>query len=275
MKMRNTGLIIIKFISAVSIAVSISGCGLKHTEKETDKTKLVIQKETEPTHNQVETNKKNQNKAWVPLTDDNLKKELKVYGSENHESLVLLKTPKGTMKIKLYKNTPIHRANFIRLIKNKFYSGTVFYRVINYFMIQGGDSDDWSRQSIKSKMGNYTIPAEINADNIHQKGALSMAREYENNPDKRSVPFEFFIVQGVTYTKEELAALEKQYRITISPEHKKIYETVGGCPHLDGQHTVFGQIIEGLSVIDSIAAVPVDKSNWPINDVSISFQILQ
>ena len=273
MKMRNIGVSIInKGWLIVAVFFFVSGCQQNLSEQK--KKSTGFQNANGPAKKELPVKQAPTKKAWVPLTDENLEKELTAYGKENPETLILLKTPKGNMKIRLYKNTPLHRANLVRLIKNNFYTGTVFYRVIDHFMIQGGDSDDWSRQTIKSKMGNYTLPAEINSENIHQKGALSMAREYENNPDKRSVPFEFFIVQGVKYTPAELSALEKQYNITISPEHKKIYETVGGCPHLDGQHTVFGQVIDGLSVIDSIAAVPVDKSNWPIDDVTISFQIL-
>ncbi len=211
----------------------------------------------------------------VPLTNDNLISILSDYGKNNPETIVLMKTPKGNMKIKLYENTPMHRANFIRLIKNNFYKGTQFYRVINNFMIQGGDSDDWERQSLKQKMGSYTLPAEFHKENIHQKGALSMAREYENNPEKRSVPFEFFIIQGYSYTTGELLGAEKHYGLNIIPEHKNIYSSQGGCPHLDGQHTVFGQVIEGLNIIDSIAAVKVDAGDWPIEDITIEFQILK
>ena len=213
-------------------------------------------------------------KKVIKLNDSNVERELLKYGSENKETLVLLKTPRGNMKIKLYENTPLHRANFIRLIKNNFYKETMFYRVVNDFMIQGGDNDDWERQSIKNKMGNYTIPAEFRKANIHKKGALSMAREYENNPAKRSVSFEFFIVQGSKYTDGELLGSEQQYDLKISPEHKEIYKTIGGTPHLDGKHTVFGQVIEGFDVIDSIAVVKVDEGDWPIEDITLDFQVL-
>jgi len=214
-------------------------------------------------------------KKFVKLTNKNIEKELLKYGSENRENLVLLKTPMGNMKIKLYENTPLHRANFIRLIKNNFYKETMFYRVVNHFMIQGGDNDDWGRQGIKSKMGTYTIPAEFRNENIHKKGALSMAREYENNPEKRSVSFEWFIVQGTKYTEGELLGAEQQYNLKISPEHKEIYKTIGGTPHLDGMHTVFGQVIEGFDVIDAIAAVKTDDGDWPIEDITIEFQIIE
>lgn len=216
---------------------------------------------------------KKPSKKMIPLTNENLVEELTKYGNENRETLVVMKTPKGTMKIQLYENTPLHRANFIRLIKNGFYKGTEFYRVINNFMIQGGDSDGFERQYVKQKMGTYTLPAEFRKENIHKKGALSMAREYENNPEKRSVAFEFFIIQGTRYTAGELLGAEQQYHLFISPVHQEIYKTQGGTPHLDGQHTVFGQVIEGLEVIDSLAAVTVDEGNWPIEKMSIDLEI--
>jgi peptidyl-prolyl cis-trans isomerase B (cyclophilin B) len=220
-------------------------------------------------------NSKKKKQHFVRLTNSNVEKELLKYGEKNPETLVLLKTNKGNMKIKLYTNTPLHRANFIRLIKNNFYKGTVFYRVVNNFMIQGGDNDDWERQSLKNKMGDYTIPAEFRSENIHKKGAVSMAREYENNPEKRSVSFEFFIVQGTKYTEGELLGVEQQYGLKISHAHKEIYKTAGGTPHLDGSHTVFGQVVEGLNVIDSIASVKVDEGNWPIKDITIDFEIIK
>lgn len=214
-------------------------------------------------------------KKIIKLNNNNVVKELTKYGNKNKETLILLKTPKGNMKIKLYKNTPLHRANIIRLIKNDFYKGTVFYRVIKGFMIQGGDSEGWERQNIKSAMGTYTLPAEFRKNNIHKKGAVAMAREYKNNPKKRSVSFEFFIVQGTKYTEPELRGAELEYKLKINAKHKKIYKTQGGCPHLDGQHTVFGQVIEGLNVIDKIANTKIDEGNWPINDITIDFEILK
>lgn len=211
----------------------------------------------------------------IKLTNHNVVAQLTKYGNENPETIVKLITPKGTMTIELYKNTPLHRANFIRLIKNNFYTGTMFYRVVNNFMIQGGDNDDWERLSIKNNMGKYTIPAEFRTANIHKKGALSMARQYKDNDEKRSSSFDFFIVQGTVYNQGQLLGAELEYGLKISDEHKKIYSTIGGTPHLDGQHTVFGQVIDGLNIIDSIAAVKTDEGNWPIDDITISFDIIK
>ena len=211
----------------------------------------------------------------VRLTEDNVVDELTKYGRENPERRVKIVTSKGTMVVELYENTPLHRANFIHLIKEHYYDGTEFYRVINNFMIQGGDTDGYERRAVKEKIGKYTLPAEFREGNIHKRGALSMVREYENNPEKRSSPFEFFIVQGTTYTDGELNGTEFNYNVKIGPEARAIYKSVGGCAYLDGQHTVFGEVIEGLEVIDRIAAVKTDNGDWPIEAVTIKMEIVR
>lgn len=268
--MKNTEPLIIRYIIIALLLIINSSC--VQTTEEKKKLNKKIEKQTVK---KTRAKSKPKAKKLTPLTNANLAKELNAYGAENKETMVLLKTPKGNMKIKLYENTPLHRANFIRLVKNNFYKETMFYRVVNNFMIQGGDNDDWSRITIKERMGTYTIPAEFRDDNIHKKGALSMAREYEDNPDKRSVSFEWFIVQGTKYTDGELLGAEQEYGLKISPEHKDIYRTTGGTPHLDGQHTVFAQVVEGLDVIDKIAAVKVDEGDWPIEDITIEFEIIE
>jgi len=270
--MKNTAQMFTIRFSILLIVIFLAGCtSPKREEKKIiaslkNDTVIVINEKPE---------KKSLTKPVIPITNANVEATLREYGKENTETLVLLKTPKGNMKIKLYKNTPLHRANLLRLIKNNFYKETVFYRVVQNFIIQGGGNDGWERVSIKNSMGNYSIPAEFRNENIHKKGALSMVREYENNPKKRSVSFDFFIVQGTKYTDGEILGAEHTYDLKISPEHKKIYKALGGTPHLDGQHTVFGEVVEGFEVIDSIAAVKVDNGDWPIQDVSIEFQILE
>lgn len=210
----------------------------------------------------------------VRITDENVVDELTKYGQQNPETLVRITTPMGSMLIELYTNTPLHRANFVRLVKGNYYNGTEFYRVINNFMIQGGDTDGFDRSSIKDKYGKWTVPAEFRPDNIHKRGAVSMVREYENNPEKRSEAFEFFIVQGTRYTDGELNGTEFNYNVKISPEHREIYKTAGGCAYLDGEHTVFGEVIEGLDVIDKIASVKTDNGDWPIDAVTIKMEIV-
>ena len=208
------------------------------------------------------------------ITDNSVVSVLSTFGNFNKEDIIIMQTSKGDMKIKLYNNTPLHKANFLLLSKNKFYENTEFYRVIKDFMIQGGDSDDENRPEMKSKFGRYTIPNEINKNNIHKKGAIAMAREYKKNPKKRSSSFDFFIVQGKIYTPGELKAVEIEKNITYTEAQKQIYYTIGGAPHLDGDHSVFGEVISGLEVIDSIANTRIDKSNWPYSDVKINIEIL-
>lgn len=218
--------------------------------------------------------KQTEKTALTRITNDNVVDELTKYGQQNPETLVRLTTPMGSMLIELYTNTPLHRANFIRLVKGKYYNGTEFYRVIDGFMIQGGDTDGFDRSAVKNKYGKWTVPAEFRADNIHKRGALSMVREYENNPEKRSAAFEFFIVQGTRYTDGELNGTEFNYNVKISPEHRQIYKNVGGCAYLDGEHTVFGEVIDGLDVIDKIASVKTDDGDWPIDPVTIKMEIV-
>ena len=211
----------------------------------------------------------------VRLTEDNVVEELTKYGRQNPEKRVRIITSIGTMVVELYDNTPLHRANFIHLVKEHYYDGTEFYRVINNFMIQGGDTDGYERRAVKEKIGKYTLPAEFREGNIHKRGALSMVREYENNPEKRSSPFEFFIVQGTTYTDGELNGTEFNDNVKIGPEARAVYKSVGGCAYLDGQHTVFGEVVEGLEVIDRIAAVKTDNGDWPLEAVTIKMEIVK
>lgn len=245
----------------------------KEPKKEITTSQPKIAKSDRP--NLKEGKKKKEKVVHFNITDENVVKKLRAYGETNDETIILMKTSKGNMKIKLYKNTPLHRANFIMLAKNQFYENTVFYRVIKNFMIQGGDSDAADRKQKKQQFGRYTIPPEFKAENIHKKGALSMAREYENNPDKRSVSFDFFFVQGEVYSDLQLKAVEMETNVSYSDEQRKIYTTIGGAPHLDNEHTVFGEVIEGLDVIDSIASARVDHSNWPYTDIKINIEIIE
>ena len=218
---------------------------------------------------------KHQEKEYTLLTNDNVKSELLRLSKINKENIVLLKTRFGNMKIKLYKNTILHKSNFINLIKRGYYDKTIFYRVVEDFVIQGGDSDDNEISDIKRKIGNYTIPSEFNDKYFHKKGALSMVRGWEKNPLKRSVSYDFFIVKGTIFTDKELNASERKNEIKIPEYKRKYYRTIGGTPHLDGEHTVFGEVIEGLNIIDTIAKQKVDNSSWPDEDIFISMEIIK
>lgn len=183
-------------------------------------------------------------------------------------------TSMGTMKGVLYENTPMHKENFIDLVNKKHYDGMLFHRVINNFMIQTGDTNSKNAkkgQSLGHGDLTYTIPAEFNPEYIHKKGALGAARQGDNvNPAKESSGSQFYIVQGQKFTDEQLNMFEQSgKRIKFSQEHRNIYKTIGGTPHLDYSYTVFGEITDGLDVIDKIAAVPTDQRDRPIADVVI------
>ena len=205
----------------------------------------------------------------VILDDKNVVDFLNEYGQNNPENKVIMKTTLGDIHITLYGETPLHRANFIRLVKKKFYDETLFYRVIKGFVVQGGGSDDLSHGRKKRKLGKYTIPPEFNKQYFHKKGALAAARNYENNPEKRSNPFDFYFVHGAVYDKVTLDALATENNVNFNQAQKQAYFSIGGAPHLDGEHTVFGEVTKGLDVIDEIAAREVGEGDWPLENVYI------
>ena len=196
--------------------------------------------------------------------------------SEQSGVRVLIETDYGNMVVLLYDATPKHRDNFLQLVSKGFYDGLLFHRVINKFMIQGGDP-----QSKNAKPGmplgngnlGYTIPAEFNDTLIHKKGALAAARMGDEvNPTKASSSCQFYIVQGEVMSPEMFPMMEKYLGHPLSDLQRKIYSTVGGTPHLDGAYTVFGEVIEGLDVIDKIAAVQCDPMSRPETDVKMKIK---
>jgi len=191
--------------------------------------------------------------------------------SAENEQLIKIETIHGTMIAKLYNETPRHRDNMIKLIKEGFYEGQLFHRVIKDFMIQGGDphSVDADRgQRLGTGGPGYTIPAEFNDQRYHKKGALSAARMGDRtNPEKASSGSQFYLVQGRVFTPDMLEMMEKNRSIAFTPESIEAYTSVGGTPHLDGGYTVFGEVVEGLEVIDIIAALITDSNDRPQEDV--------
>lgn len=239
---------------------------------------------------------------------------------------VLIKTTYGDIKIKLYNETPLHRDNFIKLCKTHYLDSLLFHRVIQKFMIQGGDPD--SKNAIPGEQlgeggPGYTIPMEINRTVFHKKGALAAARESDlDNPSQASSGSQFYIVQGKTYTDSLLkiqavritkrtlyavmvgkdenkhyledykryvkaekadsmkyindvfdAMVEKEFpnvaQYKFTPEQIKAYTTIGGTPSLDNTYTVFGEVYEGLEIVDKIAEQKTDKAARPIEDIRI------
>jgi peptidylprolyl isomerase len=239
-------------------------------------------------------------------------------GSEN--SLVLIKTSLGDIKVRLYDNTPLHRENFLKLVNSGFFEGISFHRVINGFMIQAGDPSTRTIPIPKSadSLNTYTIPAEFSSLYFHKKGALAAAREGNDvNPEMRSSGTHFYIVQGVKMSDEELYQAEQRINANIKQslfnklirqtgdsarksgkplsdpeiqeivslkmfryltstgdykipeEQRTVYKNIGGVPRLDQTYTVFGEVVEGLDVVDKIAAVKTDATDKPLVDVKI------
>ena len=194
---------------------------------------------------------------------------------------VVMETTKGNIELKLYDATPLHRDNFKMLVEEGAYDSLLFHRVIRDFMIQGGDPDSKHAESgVLLGEGDrpYTIPAEFRLDEgiFHRRGVLAAAREGDDvNPEQRSSAMQFYIVWGRTFDDESLDKVQKRIdsytngRVKLTPEMREVYKTIGGTPHLDGQYTVFGEVVSGLDVVDFIQQVATDTNDRPVEDVRI------
>jgi len=193
--------------------------------------------------------------------------------------LVELETKFGTMVIELSNLTPLHRDNFLKLVEEGYYNDLLFHRVINGFMVQGGDPNSkGAAPNIPLGTGGptYRIPAEFVDDLVHVKGALAAARMGDGvNPKKESSGSQFYIVQGRPVTEQQLEAIENQKNFHYSPDQKKLYLEVGGTPFLDRDYTVFGRVIKGLDVIDKIAAVQTQRGDRPVEDVKMKIKSIK
>ncbi|GJM36266.1 MAG: peptidyl-prolyl cis-trans isomerase [Saprospiraceae bacterium] len=184
-----------------------------------------------------------------------------------------IETDFGNMKVMLYNTTPKHRDNFIKLAKEGFYDGLLFHRVMAGFMVQGGDPD--SKNAAPGQMlgqggPGYQIEAEIGSP--HFKGTLAAART--QNPQKLSSGSQFYIVQGQPIDDASLDNIQNQKNIQYNEQQRQLYKEVGGAPFLDNDYTVFGEVVEGLDVIDKMAAVQTDGNNRPLEDVRMKVRIL-
>lgn len=206
-------------------------------------------------------------KAYKGKSVRTVKKEILV--NPPKDCLIEVQTPKGNMLIQLSDETPLHRDNFSKLAEENFYQDLLFHRVIGGFMIQGGDPLSKDRTSNRMGTGGpgYTIPAEITPKLVHVKGALAAARlGGPSNPKKRSSGSQFYIVQGRKITDAQLDRIESLHGIRYTPEQRKAYLELGGTPQLDMEYTVFGKVVNGLDVIDKIAAEKTEKQR-PLEDV--------
>tara|TARA_B100001057_G_C22862073_1_gene954931 strand:+ start:1390 stop:2076 length:687 start_codon:yes stop_codon:yes gene_type:complete len=168
------------------------------------------------------------------------------YEKKNKENMVRIITDYGNIDIKLYKNTPYHRANFIYLTKKNYFKGEYFHRVVKNFIIQGGNSDNLKTSQKRKNIGRYLLPPDTKKGHKHHRGTISMPSSEIDNPHKLASPYEFFIVQ------------------------KK-----DGAYHLDGNYTAFGRVVKGMSVVDKISNLKTDKRDWPIDNVRFRTEILK
>ena len=187
--------------------------------------------------------------------------------------MVEMVTSQGKITFLLYDETPLHRDNFLKLVKNHTYDGLLFHRVIKDFMVQAGDPksrDAKPGQPLGDGTLGYTVPAEFRADLIHKRGALCAARQGDQvNPKKASSASQFYIVQGQVWDNKTLDKMEQRFGKKFTAEQRKVYTTVGGTPHLDGDYTVFGEVVDGMEVVNKIAAVQCDRMDRPLQDVKI------
>lgn len=200
------------------------------------------------------------------------------------EQKVVVKTTEGDITLKLYNETPLHRDNFIKLVKSKTYDGVLFHRVIDQFMIQGGDPE--SKTASKEQLlgegdVGYNIPAEFRTPRIYHKyGVLAAAREGDNvNPEKASSGCQFYIVVGKKFTDEKLDKMQagkiERYghandsTYIFSAQARQDYKTIGGTPHLDGNYTVYGEVLKGMDVVERISKVKTNRADRPIENIQI------
>jgi cyclophilin family peptidyl-prolyl cis-trans isomerase len=189
------------------------------------------------------------------------------------EVLIEFETTEGVMLVKLYNQTPLHRDNMVKLVKEGYYDGLLFHRVIKSFMIQGGDPDSKNAkpgQMLGQGGPGYTVPAEIIDSLIHKKGALAAARMGDQvNPTKASSGSQFYIVQGRPFNENELNSMSARSGIKYNDAQKQLYATLGGVPHLDGGYTVFGELVTGFDVLDKIGNTQTGAGDRPVKEMKI------
>ena len=217
--------------------IILIGCNTKIGK--TVETRIIDQ--DEEISNQDEEISNQEIKEEFKLTDDNVIDFLFEYEKNNKEDKIRIYTNYGDIDILLFSNTPYHRSNFIFLTKTNYFEGTQFYRVVNDFVIQAGNSDNINTSLKRQKIGKYLLPNDFNKGYTHKRGMVSMPSSSIDNPYKMASPYEFFIVQ------------------------KK-----DGAHHLDGNYTIFGTVINGMEIVDIIASLPTDERDWPLNNVYIN-----
>lgn len=236
------------FIYLFGIVLFFGSCEDKKKASDPDSYRDENEIETqEPIDAEVKTENLDNNQ-YPEITNENVVSFLTEYGKKNPETKVLITTRFGDIEIELYKDTPLHRANFIYLVKQQYFDETFFHRVVPNFIIQAGNSDLVSTQKKRAELGKeYLLPAEIIPGQVHEYGTVSGAKEYRENPDNRTAPYEFFIFLG--------------------PK--------SSTTHLNGKYTIFGKVTKGMDVVEEISKVKADDGDWPLNNIYITAKVLE
>lgn len=203
------------------------------------------------------------------INNKNVVERLTAFGKENPETVLAIFTTKGEIRIELFKDTPLHRANFILLAKAGYLKHALFSRVVKKFMAQCGGSYDDLQRSIQDTLGTYTIPSEMSHHHFHKKGAVAAARNYKKNPTKRSACDELYFVEGIKFSDLSLDHYEHENKYKYSSKQRKYYMKNPGAAHLDGEHTVFGQITKGNHIVSKLTHVDTDAQDWPVTDIFV------
>ena len=194
--------------------------------------------------------------------------------AQKTDEVVFIKTSFGEMVFVLHDQTPKHKANFLKLAKEGFYNDLLFHRIIRNFMIQGGDPNSKNAEAgqfLGSGDVGYKIDAEFQPYLFHKKGALAAARD--NNPNKASSGCQFYVVQGRKFGDEELDAISQRSKINLPIEHREVYKSLGGSPHLDQSYTVFGEMLAGWEVLDVIASQTTTAGDRPLEDIKMQVSV--
>ena len=202
---------------------------------------------------------------------------LTVFAAKPKHQFVRISTDKGSCVVLLYNQTPLHRDNFVKITQEGKLSETLFHRVIKSFMIQGGDPDSKTAkpgQALGDGDWGYTVPAEFRDSLFHKKGVIAAARD--DIPSKASSACQFYLAQGKVFTDEQLDLLEQnKLKRKIPTWQREVYKTLGGIPHLDQNYTVFGEVVQGIEMIDTIAAVKTGAADRPVDDVRMTVTVLK
>ena len=202
---------------------------------------------------------------------------LNAFAAKPKHQFIRISTDKGSCVVLLYNQTPLHRDNFVKITQEGKLNETLFHRVIKSFMIQGGDPDSKTAkpgQALGDGDWGYTVPAEFRDSLFHKKGVIAAARD--DNPTKASSACQFYLAQGKVFTDEQLDLLEQnRLKRKIPTWQREVYKTLGGIPHLDQNYTVFGEVVQGIEMIDTIAAVKTGAADRPVDDVRMTVTVLK